>query len=94
MLDIYGYRPFPFRICISGGSSAVAVAVLIIATLYGPSRGMIGMISTKHDSRVTETVAVGEGEGAGGGANVRAVGAPFPQLIPNLTKVQCTYSAT
>ena len=26
--------------------------------------------------------AVGEGEGAGGGANVRAVGAPFPQLIP------------
>ena len=25
MLDIYGYRPFPFRICISGGSSAVAV---------------------------------------------------------------------
>ena len=61
MLDIYGYRPFPFRICISGGSSAVAV---------------------------------GEGEGAGGGANVRAVGAPSPQLIPNLTKVQCTYSAT
>ena len=61
MLDIYSYRPFPFRICISGGSSAVAVW---------------------------------EGEGAGGGANVRAVGAPFPQLIPNLTKVQCTYSAT
>ena len=25
MLDIYSYRPFPFRICISGGSSAVAV---------------------------------------------------------------------
>ena len=82
MLDIYGYRPFPFRICISGGSSAVAV--LIIATLYGPSR--IGSRSMIVGWPRLVPWPWGRERGPGAGLTLGQLGPPSPSWFQSSPK--------